>query len=94
MLDVEPRVLQEPERARVALVFLRLLDAAERPGRISRLLDGHSLRDEPVLEDLEVRTDLSRELSLGPAGAEQRKEASVRATAYCVTVPLDVMVKA
>ena len=71
-LDVQPPIVERPERPRVALVLFHLFDSAERaPRRMTGLLWGHPLRQESVLEELQVRVDFPCELGLGTAGPEE-----------------------
>jgi hypothetical protein len=59
----------------VALALLRLVHASERaPGREARLLGAHALCEELVFEELQVRTDLPREIGFGTAGVEERSQ--------------------
>ncbi|HVL68750.1 MAG TPA: hypothetical protein VM364_15915 [Vicinamibacterales bacterium] len=54
-LEVHPRVVQPAESARVALVLLGLLDAAEgAPRSQPRFIPGHAFGDELVFEQLKV----------------------------------------
>jgi hypothetical protein len=72
-LEIHRPAHQPAERARVALMFLGLLDAAERaPCRVSRVGCTHPLRHELLFEQLQVRVHLAREVRLGPREAEQR----------------------
>src|SRR5688500_699757 len=54
-LEVEPRVVQPPERSRIPLMLFRLLDAAEcAPRRIARVFRAHALRAKLLLEERKV----------------------------------------
>jgi hypothetical protein len=70
--DVEPPLIEQRERSRVALSFFRLFDlAAERAARGKTCLGGaHAARDEVVFEQLQVRGDLAREVGVGRGAAE------------------------
>ena len=71
-LEVHRPACQPSERARVAVVLFRLLDAAEgAPGRVPGVVGAHAPCDESVLEQKEVRLDFARELGLGAAGPDQ-----------------------
>ena len=74
-LEVEPPVVERSERARVALTLLRLFHSSERPPRrITRVVGAHALRDVSVLEQLEMRRDLAREVGFRTAGAEEGEQ--------------------
>jgi hypothetical protein len=63
---------EPPEHPGFALMFLHLLDAAEgSPGGEARLLRVHALRDELILEQLQVRADLARQLPFRAARAKR-----------------------
>ena len=65
-LEVDARVVYPAEGARVALMFLGLLDAAKGALRgKARLLRAHALREEAIFKELEVRADLAREIVFG-----------------------------
>ena len=78
-LEVDAPVVQPAEGARVALVFLGLLDAAERaPRGEARVVAGHAFRDELVFEQLQVRRDFARR-------DQSRPDAAGRTTAAAGT---------
>jgi hypothetical protein len=67
---------EPPEHPGVALMFLRLLDAAEGPpGGVARLLRVHAPRDVLILEKLQVRADLAGQLPFGAARSKRRQQA-------------------
>ena len=67
---------EPPEHPGFALMFLHLLDAAECPqGGVARLLRVHAPRDVLILEQLQVRADLARQLPFGAARAKRRQQA-------------------
>ena len=74
--DVALQIVDPAERARIALMFLGLLDAAERAaGGQPRVSGRHALGDELLLEQRQVRIHLAREIVLGAAMTERRDEA-------------------
>ena len=67
---------EPPEHPGFALMFLHLLDAAECPqGGVARHLRVHAPRDVLILEQLQVRADLARQLPFGAARAKRRQQA-------------------
>jgi hypothetical protein len=64
------------EHAGFALMFLHLLDAAEGPqGGVARLPWVHAFRDVLILQELQMRADLARQLPFGGARAKRRQQA-------------------
>ncbi len=66
--EVLPEIGDPAERPRIALMLLRLLDAAEgAPGRESRFLRRQALEPKTLFEQREVRRHLPREVMFGTA---------------------------
>ena len=71
LAQVPPPVVEPPERAGVAVEFLRLLDAAERaPGRDPRLVGRQAATLEVLFQQREVRRDLTRQFRLALSRAQ------------------------
>ena len=82
-LDVHRPAGEPSERARVALMFLDLFDTAEGAARgVARFLGVHPLGDVLVLEQLQVRIDLARQLLFGAVGAKQRQQSEKYSAHY------------
>jgi len=76
--QIAPRIVQPPERSRVALMLFGLLDAADCASRgVARFVGRHPSVPILVLQQREVGGDLAREFplaALGPNDAEEPEE--------------------
>ena len=75
--EIAPQVLEQRQRARLAVAFLGLFDAAHcAPSRGACLVAGHAPPPELVFEDGQVRRHLPRELLFSPSGPQKVAEAA------------------
>ena len=85
-LQVELRIRQPGECSRLALFLFRLFDAAEGATRgKTGLFRAHALREELVLQHLQVRSYFARQLGIGattPEKSEQSEEKTAQRWAH------------
>ena len=74
-LEVNARIVQPTKAARVALMLLRLFNAAEgAPRGQASIRPGHAVCHEVVFEQLEMGNDFARQLRFRPVRTDERQQ--------------------